>query len=74
MAIDKRVASAAEAMADVRDGATVMLSGFGGAGFANLLIRALREHGAKDLTIVANPPPIRSRAPTNWSRTGRCAA
>ncbi len=54
MAIDKRVASAAEALADVRDGATVMLSGFGGAGFANVLIRALREHGAKDLTIVAN--------------------
>lgn len=49
MAIDKRVASAAEALADVRDGATVMLSGF-----ANVLIRALREHGAKDLTIVAN--------------------
>ncbi|MBN9562282.1 MAG: 3-oxoacid CoA-transferase subunit A [Alphaproteobacteria bacterium] len=54
MAIDKRVSSAAEALAGVRDGSTVMLSGFGGAGFANVLIRALREHGAKDLTLVAN--------------------
>ena len=54
MAIDKRVATAAEALAGVRDGSTVMLSGFGGAGFANVLIGALREHGAKDLTLVAN--------------------
>jgi len=54
MAIDKRVATAAEALAGVRDGSTVMLSGFGGAGFANVLIHALREQGARDLTLVAN--------------------
>ena len=54
MPIDKRVASAAAALADVKDGATVLVSGFGGAGFPNVLIRALREHGAKDLTLVAN--------------------
>ncbi len=54
MAIDKRVASAAEAMEGVRDGATVLVSGFGGAGFANVLIRALREHGPKELTLVVN--------------------
>ena len=33
MAIDKRVDTVAESMQDVADGATVMLSGFGGAGF-----------------------------------------
>lgn len=54
MAIDKRVASAAEALSDVRDGSTVLISGFGGAGFANVLIRALREQGARDLTLVVN--------------------
>lgn len=54
MAIDKRVASAAEALADVADGATVLISGFGGAGFPNVLIRALREQGAKRLTLVVN--------------------
>jgi len=43
MPIDKRVASAAEALADVADGATVFISGFGGAGFPNVLIRALRD-------------------------------
>src|ERR1700724_3186284 len=54
MPIDKRVNSAAEALADVADGATVLISGFGGAGFPNVLIRALRERGAKDLTLVVN--------------------
>jgi len=54
MPIDKRVKSAAAALADVGDGATVLISGFGGAGFPNVLIRALRERGAKDLTLVVN--------------------
>ena len=54
MPIDKRVKSAAEALADVADGATVLISGFGGAGFPNVLIRALRERGTKDLTLVVN--------------------
>lgn len=54
MAIDKRVATAADAMQGVGDGATVLISGFGGAGFPNVLIRALREHGPKDLTLVVN--------------------
>jgi len=54
MAIDKRVASAAEALRDVKDGATVLISGFGGAGFPNHLIRGLKEHGARRLTLVVN--------------------
>src|SRR5258708_36759301 len=54
MPIDKRVANAAEALADVADGATVLISGFGGAGFPNFLIRALRDRGPKDLTLVVN--------------------
>lgn len=54
MAIDKQVASAAEALADVKDGSVVFISGFGGAGFPNALIRGLREQGAKELTLVVN--------------------
>ncbi|HEY0421534.1 MAG TPA: 3-oxoacid CoA-transferase subunit A [Acetobacteraceae bacterium] len=54
MAIDKRVATAEQAMAGVADGATVMISGFGGAGFANTLIRALRAAAPRDLTLVVN--------------------
>ena len=54
MPIDKRAANAAEAVADVADGATVFISGFGGAGFPNVMIRALRDRGPKDLTLVVN--------------------
>jgi 3-oxoacid CoA-transferase A subunit len=54
MPIDKRFGSAAEALADVPDGATVLISGFGGAGFPNVMIRALRDRGTKDLTLIVN--------------------
>src|SRR3954463_11301569 len=54
MPIDKRAANAAEALADVSDGATIFISGFGGAGFPNFLIRALRDRAPKDLTLVVN--------------------
>jgi 3-oxoacid CoA-transferase A subunit len=54
MAIDKRVGSAAQALEGVSDGATVFISGFGGAGFPNVLIRALRERAPKNLTLVVN--------------------
>jgi len=52
--IDKLRASAAEALSDVPDGATVMIGGFGTAGLPNELIDALLERGARDLTIVNN--------------------
>jgi 3-oxoadipate CoA-transferase alpha subunit len=52
--IDKRVASADAAVADVADGMTVMIGGFGGAGMPAELIDALIRHGARDLTIVNN--------------------
>ena len=52
--IDKIVASPAAALADVSDGATVMIGGFGTAGLPNVLIDALIEQGAKDLVIVNN--------------------
>src|ERR1044072_1778585 len=54
MPIDKRAATAAEALAGVSDGATVFISGFGGAGFSNFLIRSLRDLGRKNLTLVVN--------------------
>ena len=54
MAIEKRRATAAEAVAGISDGATVMLSGFAGAGFSNQLVAALRELGPRNLTLVVN--------------------
>lgn len=52
--VDKRMATAAEALADVADGATVMIGGFGGAGQPAELIDALIEQGARELTVVNN--------------------
>lgn len=52
--IDKRVPSAAEAVADVFDGATIMVGGFGEAGSPIELIHALIDQGATDLTIISN--------------------
>ena len=52
--IDKRVGSVAAAVADIPDGATVMIGGFGEAGSPIELIHALIDQGAKDLTVVNN--------------------
>ena len=53
--MDKLVASAELAVADIPDGATVALGGFGQQHcFATSLILALRASGTKDLCIVAN--------------------
>ena len=52
--IDKVVADADEAIADIGDGATVMIGGFGRAGQPVDLVDALIRHGARELTIVSN--------------------
>ena len=52
--IDKTVPSLEAAVAGVRDGATVMIGGFGGAGQPAELIDALIGQGARDLVIVNN--------------------
>ena len=52
--IDKRVQSLAAAVADVRDGATILCAGFGAVGMADELLEALLEQGARDLIAVAN--------------------
>jgi 3-oxoacid CoA-transferase len=52
--MNKTVDSAASAVRDIRDGATVMMSGFGLCGIPENLILALRDHGARDLTVISN--------------------
>lgn len=52
--IDKIVASVEAAVADIRDGATIMIGGFGTAGMPAELIDALIAQGARDLTLVNN--------------------
>ena len=52
--INKIAPSVAAALAGVKDGATVMIGGFGTAGIPNELIDGLIEQGARDLTVVNN--------------------
>jgi 3-oxoacid CoA-transferase subunit A len=52
--MDKVVPSAAEAVADVRDGATLAVGGFGLCGIPSVLIAALLETGVGDLRVVSN--------------------
>lgn len=55
--IDKRCASLADAVADcpdLRDGATLLIGGFGDAGVPERLIDTIRELGLRELTVVSN--------------------
>lgn len=52
--INKIIPTLEAAVADIHDGATVMIGGFGNAGMPAALIDALIAQGARDLTIVNN--------------------
>ena len=52
--MDKVVASAAEAVADIGDGSSIAVGGFGLCGIPSVLIRALHELGSRDLDVVSN--------------------
>ena len=54
--INKRMPNAAEAVADIPDGASIMVGGFGEAGSPIELLHALIDQGAQDLTIISNNP------------------
>jgi 3-oxoadipate CoA-transferase alpha subunit len=69
--IDKRVSSPAEAVADVPDGATILVSGFGEVGVPVVLIDALVDQGATELTVVANNAGSGERGVAALLRAGR---
>ena len=52
--VSKVVASADEAVADIADGSTILVGGFGNAGMPARLMDALIAQGARDLTVVCN--------------------
>jgi 3-oxoadipate CoA-transferase alpha subunit len=52
--VSKVVGSPEAAVADIQDGATIMVGGFGMAGMPTALVDALIGQGARDLTIVSN--------------------
>jgi 3-oxoadipate CoA-transferase alpha subunit len=69
--IDKIASCVAQALQGVRDGATVMIGGFGTAGIPNELIDGLVEQGARDLTIVNNNAGNGDHGLAALLRTGR---
>ncbi len=52
--MDKTVSSAAEAVADIQDGATLAVGGFGICGIPSVLIQAVLDKGVTDLEVVSN--------------------
>ena len=66
--IDKTVRSIAEALADVRDGATVLVAGFAGVGEPRALVDGLIEQGAK------TSPWCRTPAGRDTGSVGRLVA
>jgi 3-oxoacid CoA-transferase subunit A len=59
--VNKVVRDAREAIADVKDGATIMLGGFGLCGIPENLISALRDKGSRNLTIISNNAGVDGR-------------
>ena len=59
--MNKVLRDALEAIADVQDGATIMLGGFGLCGIPENLISALRDKGTKNLTIISNNAGVDGR-------------
>src|SRR6476469_1351108 len=56
--MDKVIASAADAVAVIPDGATIMCGGFGLCGLPENLIRALHARGTRNLTVISNNPGV----------------
>ncbi|WP_432889002.1 CoA transferase subunit A [Kribbella sp. CA-245084] len=54
MSVDKVFATPADAVADIPDGSSLAVGGFGLAGIPWFLIGALLDQGARDLTVVSN--------------------
>src|SRR5207245_6972665 len=52
--MDKRISSADAGIANLKDGATILMGGFGLCGIPENLIAAVRRKGTKNLTIVSN--------------------
>ncbi len=69
--MNKVVATARQAVADVRDGASVLIGGFGVVqGWPTSLLEALRDHGAGNLTLIANTPGVGPTSPQLLAEAG----
>ena len=69
--LNKIVDSIALALKDIADGATILISGFGSAGFPDELVEGLIAQGATDLTVVCNNAGNSDRGLAALLTTGR---
>ncbi len=70
--MQKPVYSATEAVADIPDGATILLGGFGVLqGWPHELLVALRDRGVKDLTLICNSPGFGPLSPQILAENGQ---
>lgn len=69
--MNKIVASADAAVADVPDGATIMVGGFGLCGIPENLIEALRRKGARNLTVISNNAGVEGFGVGRWLENGQ---
>jgi len=69
--INKLASNITTTVADVHDGATIMISGFGGAGLPFELIDALVDQGARELTVISNNAGDQGAGIGNLIRAGR---
>jgi 3-oxoacid CoA-transferase subunit A len=66
--MNKVVDNVAEALADLGDGARIMVGGFGLCGNAEALVAGVVESGAKDLTIISNNAGNLGKGLATWLR------
>ncbi len=57
-----KIKTAQEAVADIKDGATIMIGGFMACGTPEILVDALVEKGVKNLTIICNDAGVPEEA------------
>lgn len=69
--LNKIVDNIALALKDIADGATILISGFGSAGFPDELVEGLIVQGATDLTVVCNNAGNSDRGLAALLKTGR---
>jgi 3-oxoacid CoA-transferase subunit A len=66
----KVVTSVAEALADMQDGARIMVGGFGLCGNPEALIAGVLERGVRDLTVISNNAGNLGKGLASWLRAG----
>lgn len=67
----KVYSSSAEAVADIPDGAVILLGGFGGVGVPENLLAAMADHPARELTVVSNHAGFGERGLGRLLRQGK---